>query len=51
MPSVFFTDASVNYEKNTIETNGGKSFLVALKDISAQNMKAKASLGDSVLPF
>ena len=29
---------------------GGKSFLVALRDISAQNIKARTSSGDSVLP-
>ena len=29
--------------------NGGKSFLAAKKDINAQNMKARASSGESVL--
>ena len=50
MPSFSFTDASVNYI-TTIESKRGKSFLVALKGIGAQNMKARASSGDCVLPF
>ena len=49
MPSLSFTEASVN--NITTKEMEVKGFLAALKDTSAQNMKARASLGESVLPF
>ena len=49
MPSLSFTEASVNsITTNKMEVNG---FLAASKDMNAQNVKPRASSGESVLPF
>ena len=49
MPSLSFTEGSVN--SITTKEMEVKSFLAILKDTSTQNMKARDSLGESVLPF
>ena len=49
MSSLSFTVASVN--NITIKEMEVKGFLAALKDTSAQNMKAEVSFGEIVLPF
>ena len=49
MPSLSFTEASVN--NITTKEMEVKGFLAALKDTSVQNMKARDSSVESVLPF